>query len=80
MNILPLRLCAFTRKFLPVVLALVFVSTGIAARIERLIDTWRPEHYVVNITLNDRLSEITSASARVKVLIVKQTSVIDFDF
>ena len=69
-----LRLSAF------LVLILVFVSPALAARVERLIDTWRPEHYVVNLTLDDRLSEITSASARVNVLVVKQTSVIDFDF
>ena len=59
---------------------LLLVSPAFAARVERLIDTWRPEHYIVNLTLNDALSEITSASARINVLIVKQTSVIDFDF
>ena len=61
-------------------LVLLFFSPALAARIERLIDTWRPEHYIVNITLNDQLSEITSASARVNVLIVKNTNLIDFDF
>ena len=61
-------------------LLLLLVSPTLAVRVERLIDTWRPEHYIVNLTLNDALSEITSASARVNVLIVKQTSVIDFDF
>jgi len=59
---------------------LLLVSPAFAARVERLIDTWRPEHYVVNLTLNDTLSEITSASARINVLILKQTSVIDLDF
>ena len=59
---------------------LLLVSPAFAARVERLIDTWRPEHYIINLTLNDRLSEITSASARINVLIVKQTSLIDFDF
>jgi aminopeptidase N len=61
-------------------LLLFFISPALAARVERLIDTWKPEHYILNITLNDQLSEITSASARVNVLIVKQTSLIDFDF
>ena len=78
---LPLRLCVLARV-IPVLVFVVIVSVSpaFADRIERLIDTWRPEHYVVNLTLNDSLSEITSASARVNVLIVKQTSVIDFDF
>jgi aminopeptidase N len=59
---------------------LVLCSPALASRIERLIDKWRPEHYIVNVTLNDGLSEITSASARINVLIVKPTSVIDLDF
>ena len=56
------------------------LSTAFAARVERLIDTWRPEHYLVNITLNDQLSEITSASARINILVLKPTTVIDLDF
>src|SRR5215208_558222 len=62
------------------VLILVLVSSAFAARVERLIDTWRPEHYLVNLTLNDQLSELTSASARINVLILKQTNLIDLDF
>ena len=74
---LPLRLCAFAR----VVLFLLFLaSVALAARVERLIDTWRPTHYLVNITLNDQLSEITAASARIDVSIVKPTRTIDLDF
>ena len=68
------------RTFSTLLLILLLVSPAFAARVERLIDTWRPEHYLVNITLNDRLSEITSASARINVSIVKPTSVIDLDF
>src|ERR1041384_5213000 len=59
---------------------LVLFSPALASRVERLIDKWRPEHYIVNITLNEGLSEITSASARINVLVVKPTTVIDFDF
>jgi aminopeptidase N len=74
---LPLRLCAFARVILSFALLL---STAFAARVERLIDTWRPTHYLVNITLNDQLSEITSASARIYLTIVKPTREIDIDF
>ena len=74
---LPSRLCAFAR--VPFVLALL-LHTALAARVERLIDTWRPTHYLVNITLNDQLSEITSASTRIYLTIVKPTREIDVDF
>ena len=74
---LPLRLCAFARITLSFALLL---SAALAARVERLIDTWRPTHYLVNITLNDQLSEITSANARIYVSILKPTRTIDLDF
>src|SRR5215216_3885596 len=74
---LPLRLCAFARVTL---LFLLFLPTALATRVERLIDTWRPTHYLVNITLNDQLSEITSASARIYLTIVKPTREINVDF
>jgi aminopeptidase N len=54
---------------------LVFCSTAVcalAARHERLIDGWRPVHYVVDLTLDDQLSTITSARAQITVLILKE--------
>lgn len=56
------------------------LSVSYAVRVERLIDTWQPKHYLVNITLNDQLSEITSATARIDVLVLKPTALIDLDF
>jgi aminopeptidase N len=70
---LSLRLCAFA-------LVILLSSATFAARVERLIDTWRPTHYLVNITLDDQLSEITSASARIYLTIVKPTREFDVDF
>lgn len=66
--------------FLLVSLIVCPFSSSYAARVERLIDTWQPQHYSVNITLNDQLSEITSASARIDVVILKPTTLIDLDF
>jgi len=63
-----------------VLLLFLLFSSALATRVERLIDTWRPEHYLVNLTLNDGLSEITSATTQINILIVKQTNVIDLDF
>ena len=69
------------RRFLAALLLLSLqLSTVFAARVERLIDNWRPEHYLVNIALNEQLSEITSASARINILVLKPTSLIDLDF
>lgn len=59
---------------------LLLCSAALAARVERVIDTWRPTHYAVNITLNDQLSEITAATARIDVSIIKATGAIDLDF
>ena len=69
-----------TALFRTIFLLVLLVSPAFATRVERLIDTWRPEHYILDITLDDRLSEITSATAHVNVFVVKQTSLIDFDF
>ena len=59
---------------------LLLCSSAVAARVERLIDTWRPTHYLVNITLDDQLSEITSATVSIYVTILKPTRVIALDF
>lgn len=61
-----------------VFVALCGVAYGV--RVERQIDTWQPKHYVVSLTLNDQLSQIVAGSARIDVLVLKQTSLIDFDF
>jgi aminopeptidase N len=74
---LPLRLCVFARVILFLSL---LVSTALAARTERLITNWRPTHYLINISLNAQLSEITTASARIDVSIIQPTRTIDLDF
>ena len=61
-------------------LLLLLSSIAYAVRVERLIDSWQPKHYVVSLTLNNQLSEIVAGSARIDVLVLKQTSLIDLDF
>ncbi len=56
------------------------ITTTFAIRRERLIDAWQPRHYLVNITLNDQLTEIVSARAEIDVEVLKRLSVIDLDF
>ncbi len=62
------------------VLLALLSSVAFAARVERLIDSWQPKHYVVSLTLNDQLSELVSASARIDVVVLKRTTLIDLDF
>jgi aminopeptidase N len=59
---------------------LLVTSSAYAVRVERLIDSWQPKHYVVSLTLNDQLSEIVAGRARIDVLVLKKTSLIDLDF
>src|SRR6185369_9429059 len=70
------------RNHITLTLALLFFCPipifGI--RPERVIDSWRPLHYNISITLNDSLSEITTARADIEVIAVKQLSVVDLDF
>jgi aminopeptidase N len=51
-----------------------------AVRVERSVDTWQPKHYLVNITLNEQLSEIASATTRIDILVLKPTTLIELDF
>src|SRR6266404_9264163 len=61
--------------------AFVFITPALAQRRERLIDTWKPLHYDVAITLNDQLTEITKAQTEITAQILKdKVSMIDLDF
>src|SRR6266850_8341224 len=70
------------RYQLPFVLIVVASSlaTVFAIRHERVIDTWRPTKYTVNITLDERLNEIVHASAQINISAIKRLSLIDLDF
>ena len=68
------------RLLLLFALTILTSSVAFATRVERLIDAWQPSNYVVSLTLNDQLSEIVTGSARIDVLVLKETSVIDLDF
>src|SRR6266404_1425511 len=61
--------------------AFVLITPALAQRRERLIDTWKPLHYDVAITLNDQLTEITKAQTEITAQILKdKVSMIDLDF
>ena len=69
-----------TKLSLLLTLIVFAVQLAYAARVERLIDSWQPKHYAINITLNDQLSEIVSATTRIDIQILKPTTLIDLDF
>jgi len=61
--------------------ALVFFAPALGQRRERLIDTWKPLHYDVAITLDNQLTEIAKARTEISGLILKDNvEAIDLDF
>jgi aminopeptidase N len=72
---------ATLRGLLATVIVLLSISLCPATRRERLIDSWKPVHYSVSITFNDRLTSITSARTEITILSLKDTlSQVDLDF
>lgn len=65
-------------------LALLLLSIfqlALAERRERVVDTWRPLDYDIALTLNEPLTEITRARAKVSIYVLKgPLSVVDLDF
>lgn len=85
----PVASARFLGRALPASMRVLFLtlivissaSWSFATRHERLIDSWKPVHYNVSLTLNDQLTEITSATAEITILSLKDTlSQIDLDF
>lgn len=53
---------------------------ALAARRERLIDSWKPLNYDVTLVFNEQLSELTNARVAITIQTVKDVSLIDLDF
>jgi aminopeptidase N len=62
------------------VVVVISLTTAFGARQERTINSWRPVHYAVDLTLNEQLTEIVSARVGLEIVITKSTSLIDLDF
>ncbi|HEY6122555.1 MAG TPA: M1 family metallopeptidase [Pyrinomonadaceae bacterium] len=73
----------FPRKqqivFLTLLLLLLPLDVS-AFRRERVVDSWRPLHYAVNIKLSDNLTEIADARTEIKAHALKTVTLIDLDF
>jgi aminopeptidase N len=61
-------------------LCCTLASSAIAARRERLINSWKPVNYDITLSFNDQLTEITNAGVAITVQAIKDVSLIDFDF
>ncbi len=62
-------------------LFLGLIPVADAQRRERRVDTWKPVHYDVSISLNDQLSEISSAKTEITLQVLKpDLTKIDLDF
>lgn len=76
---------AFARRRISLpLLALLLLSAfqlALAERRERVVDSWRPLDYDVSLTLDDQLTQVTKARARLTIYVLKgPLSVIDLDF
>ena len=64
-----------------VFLFLCLLPVADAQRGERTVDTWKPVHYDVSISFNDRLSDIPSARTEIALQVLKpNVTKIDLDF
>jgi aminopeptidase N len=71
----------FKCSLFAVLLLAFFLSSSAAQRRERAVDTWRPSHYDVAISLNDQLTEISSARTEISLEVLKpNATTIDLDF
>ncbi|MDT4953024.1 MAG: aminopeptidase [Acidobacteriota bacterium] len=62
-------------------LLLTSFTLALADRHERVVDSWRPTHYNVTLTLNDQLTEITRAQTEIYITILKgPLGTLDLDF
>ncbi len=69
------------RNLLLISLVFLFSFSIHAERKERLLDTWQPTHFEINLTFGDALTELTTVTTEVTILIRKNdVSLIDFDF
>ena len=70
------------RRFLVLALLLLTAFTlTLAERHERAVDSWRPTHYNITLTLNDTLTELSSAKAEISINILKgPLDTLDLDF
>src|SRR5437660_11445193 len=69
------------RSFAVSILLLSIFSLALAERHERIVDSWRPVNYNIALTLNDQLTEITSARAEISIQVLKgPLTTLDLDF
>jgi aminopeptidase N len=58
----------------------LIAGSAIAQRRERTVDTWRPNHYDVDLAFDEQITNLTSARTTIFVEVLKPTNKIDLDF
>ncbi len=77
-----LRVSKRSLSLLAAILFLLSLPLGLAAqRRERVVDSWRPIHYDVALTLNDQLTELSAARTEITLeVLAANLTKIDLDF
>nr|MDQ3821424.1 hypothetical protein [Acidobacteriota bacterium] len=71
----------FRRSLAVSLLILTTFTLALSERHERAVDTWRPVNYDITLTLNDQLTEITSARTEISIQVLKgPLNTFDLDF
>src|SRR5207253_2650470 len=69
------------RVIAPVALLLLMALAAAGQRVERVVDSWKPLHYDVDLSFDDQLTELKSARTRISVQVLAPTlNKIDLDF
>ena len=77
----PRKLQKTKLAFLAALLVLWLATLAPAQRRERVVDSWKPLHYEVSLSFDDKLSEISSARTEIALKVLKQNvRSIDLDF
>ena len=74
------HLIRFRRSVLITAVIVLSTLSGLGQRRERLVESWKPLHYAVNLTFNDQLTEVTARTEiQIEILAADLTKV-DLDF
>src|SRR5262245_7247493 len=71
----------FRRLALTATILILLTSVVAAQRRERVVDSWKPLHYDVNLSFNEQLTEIATGRVAISLQVLAQSlKVIDLDF
>jgi aminopeptidase N len=75
-----LRLFKLRRGFLITTVLVLSAFLGVSQRQERVVDSWKPLHYDINLAFNDQLTEINARTDIQIEILAPNLATIDLDF